>query len=416
MWNKVKKVNLPYLILAVLMAALLWFYVDATVKPDTRITVYNLDINFSGMEEVTEKGLMIADTKPGTISLTLTGPRATVSQLNRSNVFVKVDLSTQVKEAGRKKLEYTITYPSGVNMSNVKVTRSVSTIEADVVKHSNKTIRVEPKFSGSFAQGYFNDGEQFAVYPREITIQGEDSLVRDIDHAVVELDKTELSATWEGELPIRLVTEKGERIESTELELSSTDARCVFPVSYYKELPLKVEFLSGGGATEKMVKDLKVTPSTLRVSGTKEILDGLKSITLGEIDLGQVVTGFEEQMEIPFPAGVTSTEDKAEAKVSFTLSPNLVTKNVRATDIRLKNAPTDRKAEIVTKSLEVSVRGPKDSMELLRPEYLSVTADISGLSQDAEGEVEIPAQVKINGMSDLGVMGSYTVLVSLEIV
>lgn len=413
MLNKMKKVNLPYLILAVFIAALLWFYVDVTVKPDTKVTIHNLEVVFSGEEELNSKGLMLSERMPSTLTLTLTGNRAVVSQLNRSNITVKVDLPSQVREAGRQKLEYTISYPSSVNMNNVKVTRSVSSIEAVVVKHSMKTIRVERAFSGSVAPSYFNNDE-FRAYPREITIQGEDSLVHIVDHAKVELTETDLDHTWEGELPILLYTADGEVLDSTELQLSQTTAHCIFPVSYYKDVRLTVDLLSGGGATKDDVEDLTLSPSVIRVSGTQDMLDDLTSISLGEIDLGQVVTGYDETMAIQLPTGISMADEESEVRLTFRLKDTITTKKVVAKNIQLKNVPSGRTVVLPEEGVTVEIRGPRDSMKLLREEYVSIVADLSSVPEGTYGEVSVPAQVKIKGMADVGVMGSYTVNVQLN--
>lgn len=414
MLNRMKKVSIPRLILAVFIASLLWFYVDVTVKPDTKVTIHGLEVSFRGEEALNEKGLMLSEQMPATVSLTLTGNRAVVSQLNRNNISIEVNLDAQVQEAGRQKLEYTITYPSSVNMSNVKVTRSVSSIEAVVVKHSMKTIRVEDKFSGSIAKNYFHNEDDFRLYPREITIQGEDSLVRVVDHAEVELTEMNLDHTWEGDLPVKLYTIDGEVLNSAELGVSTSTIHCIFPVSYYKDVHLTVDLVSGGGATKEDVQDLTLTPNVIRVFGTEEVLDNLHNVGLGTVNLGEVVTSFEDTMPIVLPKGVTSADEKTEATLFFRMKNTLSTKKLAVKTIQLNHVPSNRMANVLDESVEVEIRGPTESIKLLRDEYVSLTVDLSDVSSETHGSVELPAQVKVKGMSDVGAMGTYTVSVQLD--
>lgn len=414
MWNKVKKVNLPYLVLSVFMAALLWFYVDVTVKPDTRVVLRNLEVVFQGEEELMKEGLMVSDHLPRTVTLTVTGSRTLVSQLNRSNVTIEADLASQVHSAGRTELDYVIRFPNGVSLSNVKVKRSVATVEAEIVKHSVKTIRVEAMFTGQVADGYLGSGEDFFVAPSEITIQGEDSLVRMVDHAVAELSEKNLSSTWEGFLPVKLVTAQGEEINSTELEVSTQEVRGTFPISCYKDVRLTVELLPGGGADAGYVTDFVLTPSMIRVCGTEEELKGLNTIVLGQIDLGRVVTSYKDTFEIQLPAGVTSKEDRKEAQVSFSVSEDLTTKVVTVSDIGVKNVPKGCTAQVAHESIEVEIRGPKESMKLLRKEYVEVVADLSEVPAGTVGRVEVPAIISVRGMSDVAAMGSYVIAVDLS--
>lgn len=415
MWNKMKKLNIPTMLLAVTLAVLLWFYVDFTVKPDTRVAVRGIEVEFTGEDRLEQRDLMLADHKPHTISLTLTGPRSVVSQINRNNTSIKVDVLSQVHEAGRQKLEYTISFPSSVNMGSVKVSRSANSIEAEVVKQSTRTIRVEPLFSGSVAPGYLGGQEDFAVFPGEITIRGEDETVKRVSHAVVELDEAGLMDTWEGELPVMLVDSEGQLISEHNLELSETAVQGVFPVRHYKDVPLGVTFLSGGGATKEDVTDLKLSPSSVRVIGTEEALAKLDELTLTEIDLGSVITTYDETLEIKLPKGVIfASDDENTAHLSFGLSDALSTHSIETTNISLRHTPKNRTAQVVEKSIKVDVRGRKESLKLLRSEYVKVEADLSSITPDMTGEVTLPAKVKVQGMADVGVMGSYSVTVQLN--
>lgn len=413
MWNKLKRVNLPYLILSVCLAILLWAYVDVTVKPDTRISIHAIEVNMVGEDKLEEQGLMIADSKPHTITLTIVGPRSVVSQLNRSNVTVSVDLASQVTSAGRKQLEYSIRFPSTVNLSNIKISRSASSIEAEIVKYSTKTIRIETKFSGSVAKDYLCDEDDFAVSPSELTIHGEESLVQSVSHAVVELDAADLDSTWTGELPVVLVGMDGSEIDPKDLELSAETVQGVFPVRHYKDVPLTVELISGGGATKEDVTNWKLTPSTIRVIGTEEKLEKLDSLSLGEIHLEDVITSFEEEFEIVLPSGVTHADDQTKATLSFELSSKLETQTITTDKILLNHVPEGYTAELDEPTLSVDIRGEKDSMKLLRPEYVTVEADLSGVEAKTGG-ITVPATVKVKGMSDVGVMGEYSLTLYLD--
>lgn len=415
MWNRVKKLDIPYMVLAVFMAVLLWFYVDLTVKPDTRVSIRGIEVEYLGENYLEQQGLMLAEGKPHTLSLTLTGPRSVVSQLNRGNITVSVDLLTQVREAGRQKLDYTITFPSSINLSSVKISRSVNSIEAEIVRYSTKTIRVETRFSGSVAPGYLGGEEDFTVSPKEITIHGEDQLVKSVSHAVVELNEMSLSTSWEGDMTVMLVGNNGQLMDANSLELSSPIVHGVFPVQCYKDVPLKVDLVPGGGVRVEDVNSLKLSPSTIRVIGTEEKLEELDSISLGEIHLADVVTTLEETRSIQLPRGVTHADNTTEAVVSFSLSSSLSTKTVETENIVLKKIPEGRTAQLTQKSVKVDIRGPRESMKLLRPEYVTVEADLSGVTEDQAGEeISLPAKVTVKGMSDVGVMGSYTVAVVLE--
>ncbi|MCD7843370.1 MAG: hypothetical protein LUG17_01940, partial [Clostridiales bacterium] len=221
MLNKLRHINLPYVLLAIVCAILCWLYVDVTVEPDTRVTIRNIPVTFVGEEALQEEGLMITDGQDATVSLTLVGTRAVVSQLKRTNITITVDLTTQVTGAGTQSLNYTVSYPNTINLSSVKIrSRSVSSVEVTVVQMGNKTVSVAGSFTGSVAEGYLYDSNAFSFDVTEVTVTGEKSQVEQVDHAIATLTEQNLSETWNGTLALTLVDADGNEVDQEGLTLS----------------------------------------------------------------------------------------------------------------------------------------------------------------------------------------------------
>ncbi|MCD7843148.1 MAG: hypothetical protein LUG17_00790, partial [Clostridiales bacterium] len=73
----------------------------------------------------------------------------------------------------------------------------------------------------------------------------------------------------------------------------------------------------------------------------------------------------------------------------------------------------DVTATLVTESLDVRIRGDKDTMSLLVEDDVVVEVDMSDVSSEVTGTVTLPATVKVTGMSDVGAVGDYEVTVEL---
>ena len=412
MWNKIKDSKGVYIAISIFCAILIWMYIDVTEKPDAPVTIRNIPVTFYGEDLLEEDGLMIADAEGRTVNLTLTGNRSTLSNLNRDNIIVRVDASSQISKPGEVSLDYTVTLPSGTSSVKIK-SRSVETIDVTVIKMGRKTIGLRGVFTGSVADGYMYDTSRFSFSVEQITIHGEQSLVESVDHAQVTLSEKNLTDTWQGSLPVSLVDGEGNLIDSEDLVLSDTVVDVTFPVYAVKTVPLSVEILPGGGATEDDIT-CQISPKKITVSGTKNALEELDEITLGEIDLAQIITSETENIAIDLPEGITNVSGTTSAQVSVSVNSDLVTKKLNVTNLTLKNVPEGREATLLTESLEVRIRGDKDSMSLLMERDVSVEVDLSKLEEESTGVCAVAADVKVTGLSDVGVIGTYEVTVQID--
>lgn len=414
MWNKIKSINGFYVLISIFCAILVWIYVDVTVEPDAKVSIRNIPVTFLGEEELAEEGLMLTDGKDATVTLTVVGTRAVVSQLNRTNITITVDLLTQVTEAGAQALDYDISYSSSVSPGSVKVrSRSVNSIEVNVVKMSTKTIGIVGGFSGSVAEGYLYDTKKFTFNTTEITIVGEKALVDQVDHAAAILSEKNLSSTWRGNLELVLMDDQGNEIPKDGLTLSQDEVEAVFPVSRVKEIALDVTIEDGGGATADDVT-YTISPPSIRVSGTEEDLEGLETFNVGTIDLSQVITSEKVNFPLELPEGISNVSGTAFAVVNLSINSSLTTTKLTTEDIRLVNIPEDISAALVTESLEVRIRGDRDTMKLLVKDDVYAEVDLSDITSDTTGTLALPAEVKVKGMSDVGAIGEYEVTVDLN--
>lgn len=411
MWDKVKNSKGFYIALSIICAVICWFYVDLTVEPDIYVKVRNIPVTYEGLDELEKKGLMIEDSGNATVTLKLSGQRSVVSQLNRSNVTVTVDAASQVTSPGEQSLEYTVSFPSTVVGGSVKIrSRSVTTIDVSVVQASTKSFSVKGEFTGSVSDGYIQDG--FELEYRLISVSGDETVVNQIDHAVVTVDQTELTADWKGTLPVTLVDKEGRAIKSDQLNLSHEEMDVTLVVRRVKELPLTVKIKDGGGATAEDVS-YTIHPERITVSGTEEALESLDEWNLGTIDLSQIITSEEVTFDLDLPEGVSCESGEETADVSVTL-PKLTTVKMKTSNFELINVPKTKTATLQTRSLEVRVRGTKKALDLLVSSDITVQVDLGELDDNSYGTYTVPAKVLLRGFTEIGAVGTYEVPVSLR--
>ncbi|MEA4965706.1 MAG: CdaR family protein [Oscillospiraceae bacterium] len=404
-----KKNKLICLLISVAAALVLWVYVVSVVSPELSQTIYNIPVTFSGTETLQEQGLTITDGASATIALRVTGKRTVVTQLENDNITVTVDVS-KIKSAGDYNRSYTITYPNSIQPTSLTIEQKTpSTIDFTVEELETREIPVKTNFEGSMKDGYMLAGITTAF--DTVSVTGTKDQVADISYAMINLDPQELDATTTQEMPYTLVNSAGEAVSTTGLVADMDRVSVTMSVAVYKELPLTVAFTAGGGATESDV-NLEIDPPTVMVSGDSKVLSSLNKIILATVDLSKVEADQTVEYPIVLPDNVSNQSGTVEATVKISLS-GLKTTKLKVGSIEFTNVPTGFVAQAVTQSLQASVRGSAASMEKVTSTNLRAVVDLGSVSDVAGTYTVENVTIYVDGYTDVGVLGTYSVVVNL---
>jgi len=400
------------IVLSVLLATALWMYVGKSLNPEETKFLRNLPVTFTGLEALEERGLLITHGAEQTVSIQVKAKRDVIDQLSNSSVTVTVDVSA-ITQAG----EYNEPYQVTRSLSGMVATSSFTTtayqplnVSFTVSKLAVRTIRIQGSFTGSVADGY--QAGAFSFSPEGVEVRGEESLVNQIDYAQVVLDQKDISKTYSGDLPYTFVSFDGETIPADDLKVGTALIRTTLPVVQLKEVPLTVNLLPGGGATDANVK-AEITPSSIMVSGSPEALEPLKEIVLADIDLSKVLDGDVVTRPIELATELTNESGINEAQVTIRME-GLSTATLEVTNIEFTNAnlPDGYEPVRVTQSRQVTIRGPLNAVATISPSQLRIVADLSQVGT-ATGTQTVPVKVYLDGRNDVGVIGEYSISVSI---
>ena len=402
-----------YMVVSLLLAFVLWIYVGREANPEVTNTLSRVQVVFSGLDSLEERGLMISEGAEQTVSLRIRATREVWGRLNQGETTVTIDVSG-IAEPGTQSVAITtrnINFPRSITvMDSIDVQyTSPDAVEFTVSRWATREVPVQGSFSGSVAEGY--QREDFSFAPETITVSGREELVNQVDHALVTVTQEDMSATYSENCPYTLIGADGAVIPTDQLETDPATVLVTLPVVQQKEVELTVEVIPGGGATEDDVT-VEIEPSSIMVSGDGDDLAGLTSISLGEIDLSQVFGSRQVfQMPIDLDASLTNVSGITEATVTVTVQ-GLSTRILQVSNISFINKPEGYRAEAVTQSCSVQIRGSEEAVEAVTASQLRVVADLSEMEL-ATGSQTIPVRVYLDGGSDVGVVGEYNIVVSL---
>lgn len=401
-----------YIVVSLLLAFVLWIYVGKEANPLKTNTLSGVQVVFSGLEKLEERGLMISEGADQTVSLRIRARSDVWFRLSQADTTVTIDVSG-ITEPGEQSVTITsrnINYPRSITASDSIELQYTSpgAISFTVSKWASKSVDVRGAFEGSVAEGY-QRGE-FSMAPEQVTVSGPQELVDLIDYAKVTVTQTDMNATYSQDTGYTLIDYDGDPIYADELETDPETVLVTLPVEKLKEVELTVDVLPGGGATADDV-EIDIEPKTIMVSGSDADLENLDTISLGEIDLSNVFGSLTQSMPIQLDTALTNVSGITEAKVTVTVK-GLTTRTLQVSNISFINKPVGYQADVVTKSCSVQIRGKEDAVNAVTASQLRIVADLAEMELST-GSQTIPVKVYLDGSSDVGVVGDYNIVVSL---
>ena len=179
--------------------------------------------------------------------------------------------------------------------------------------------------------------------------------------------------------------------------------------------PLGVNLSEGGGATAENTK-VTIEPDTVSLAGDSKLLAGINKINLASIDLTDFTTSFSDTYVIPIDNELRNVTGATEAKVTVEIV-GLETKNVKVTNISCINVTEGYAAEILTRSLDVTLRGSPESIAMLKDENIRAVADLTDMNSSV-GTYMPRVRIYVDGYTDVGSIKTggtdYSIYVQIE--
>ena len=405
-WLETKWVNI---LLSVFLAVMLWLYVQAELDPTESTWIYNVPVEVTGSTVLTRQGLTVSDLSTEEVDIHVEAPTSTINDLlrNRKEIAVVVDVSKCSE--GDNKLAYDVSLPKNVNTESVVVIgQRPDLLTVTVERLYTETFDIQFRLVGEVAKGYTAGTP--AINPETVVVSGPEEQINLIAEVVAVLEDNDLRERFAGDLPLTLLDAKGDVLTDLDVQMDTETAYVVLPVVVVKDIPVTVNIIPGGGATEADAK-YSITPSKITVSGAEEDIRDLNEISLGSIDLAKVVGTNDFRKEIVLDSRLENVTGLNQATVTVTVE-GLSTRSFDVENIRLSNIPEGYYAAATTQMRTVVVRGKEEALANLDASQLRIVADLSDIS--AVGSYPVPARVYLDAMSGVGVIGEYSILVNIS--
>lgn len=406
------KSKLSRVLFSLVLAFGLWWYVISAVSPGFTDTIYNIPVVLDGESALNDKGFMVTGMSVNKVALKISGNRSNVVRINADNTTVRVDVS-KVNEVGTQiPMSFTPSFTRDFNTAAVNVELSQpSVIYLNVSRFLSKEVPVEVRWIGSAGDGFITDRENRVLDHSVVSVSGPEEVVDSITKAIIDVDLTGRTESISENFTYTLCDAADAPVDAQLVTTDVESIRLDVKIQIVREINLTCNLIEGGGARQSDVT-LTLNRATLRVAGSESALDSLgDTFVVGTINLADITHSGTVNLPINLPAGIRNLTGENEVTAEVTIS-GLATKELTLNNIRAVNAPAGTTADIITKSMVVTVRGTTADVTRVNAQSIRVVVDLT----DAQVGTDTykPTFEFAEGLESLGVLRSESVSVSVK--
>lgn len=365
------------ILLSLAVAFGLWLYVITTVSPGSEDTYYDIPVILEGETVLNERGLMITGISSRSVNVTLSGNRSDLAKVNRANITVKANLSTIYEPGSKLQLNYTVSFPGDLPNNAFEIqSKNPGSLYITVERRVTKEVPVEIQWTGSAPEGFISDKESSVLDYTSVAVTGPESVIGQIEKAVVSVDLTEQRESISQSFLYTLCDGENNPVDAELVTTNVEEIHLDVRIQKFKDVTLVCNVIDGGGATANNVT-VTLNTTTIRVSGSEAVIDALEDqLVVGTIDLKDVPRSTKLSFDVKLPEGVTNRTNVQTVEADVQLR-GLTIQDFVIETIQSANIPEGMTVDFITEKLTVTVRGPVDLVALLKAGDITATVDFT---------------------------------------
>ena len=399
------------MVLSLLLGIIAWLVVSLVVDPNvtTQIDGIPVQVELTGSAQL--NGLDVVDQQDLLVSAQITGAIYTVGNLTADDFTATVDAS-DISEPGTYQLDvtvvknnthdetYNVDYPvqSTVNVTLDRFEEASFLVEASV---SNKTVGLEGTFMGELVSN-----------PTTVTLTGPAAEIEQIQRVVLEnTDSMTLTKSTTVSGNFVFYDENDARLEqSGNVTADAVDPRITIPVYRRESLPLTFDYINVPSGLDVDRLNYSMSNETISVGVPVDSGTTPDSISLGQIDVRNILQNYSYTFEVSLPSGYLNLSGLQQVTITFT--DELESTVLAGTNIVTVNRPSDYTVTVNTDRVSsITFVGLPQDIAGLTSDDVVVTLDFANVRL-TQGEQRIRASISLNNGAMAWAVGEYYVPVT----
>lgn len=365
--EKLRTKKFSYILLAVVIAAILWIYVAQSQNP-LEEKLYEIPLEYNNLPA----NMAVVD-KLDTVKVRIQGYAGILENVDNKDITASLDLSDA--NIGQYVSKINIELPAGVQLISV----TPVDVEVNIQELASIEVPVEVDYSAVSA----DEGCQIlppVVMTDAVMVSAAKENIEKIDKAVVKIAPCTLSESYSGRLPVIVYDKDGNSMDNlAEVQPETVDV--MLPVigdSPSKAAPISAN-LVGEPAAGYAVSQIIISPNIVTAYANQYLLNNIDYIFTEAIDITGAKDDVSAKVGLVSDDGVRlDNEEGVDVLVCIERETKRTFENVQ---IKLTNSNSSYKYTLSRDSVTVVVKGPQSLLDSLSANNISVEADAAGFKK-----------------------------------
>ncbi len=393
---------------SVVASLLLWVGLAYTNTEEFPHAIENVPVTITLSDAAQTDGLKVFSPTDETAKVYVKGNSLVVSQLQSSDLHVVAPLASTITSPGT--YSFNLVAQKTGTLTDFEVS-SISPNQAIIVvdRYKEKTFTIESDIT--YKPGYQADSSYFVGTPvlstDTVTISGPEKEVSQVNRVAFQYEVQDTltdSKTFTADLVMYDVN--GNKITSNKLKMSETRVEVTIPVQSRKVVPLTPNFTNKPNGLLLAPEQIQINPQTVEIAGPQSIVTNLTDVSLAPLDFSSISPEKNSfDLSLNLPSGCKNLSNTPTAKITLNLG-GFSTRSMVVNNFTVKNLSSDKRADIYTKNMTITVVGPESEISQLTENNLVAQIDMVGKG-DFTGHTEMPVVIGISSASSSWVYGTY---------
>lgn len=362
---KSNKVNL---ILALIVAIVLWAYVLVDVNQSSTETVKGVPIKIVNEDILEQNNLVILSTDYDKVNLSYSCQRAFLGKIKESEFSVTADVEGLKK--GTHKVKLYVTSPDDVSIENVSIPKITVVIDDLVTVNKPVTPVIDNIDSDDTEPNILQISDDV------VAVKGPKTVVDRVTamHAVLDASKVgnEMKSFT---VPLTAVDKNGDSVDNLSPAKDNVSITAILLQKKTVSLDVPVAGINSGDFEHSVS-----VPKTITIKGSDSVLSGIDSITCERVDLSSVYEDTTIKLNPILPQGVNVATESQNLYIKVTvkgIEPKTFTFDEN--DIEVRGVTENASAIVEDVKVKVTVTAKSAEIANITEADFLLTADVEGL-------------------------------------
>ncbi|MCG0275394.1 MAG: hypothetical protein L5655_04400 [Thermosediminibacteraceae bacterium] len=357
-------------VISVLVALVLWLYVMNEQNPQVTYVIRDVPVQ---LKDLDDSRLALKDPSQNYfVDVKVRARRSIITELKPEDIVAEVNLRGRIE--GENTVPINVSVPPNVELLDFSPKEIVVVLEAVI----EEQIPVYVEVKGVPAEGFA--AKTPLATPQAVLVRGPRTLVNSLRGAVVEADVTGKNSMVIATLPVRVVDAKGNEQKGVTYRPDTVEVR--IPIVPIATVVIKPD-IRGNPKEGFLVKEVKVEPSVVMITGSSDALRGINEIYTEPINISGFSHNVSVEAKLQMPRGIQPF-DEALNKVRVLVEiekTNSRSLSFTSEDISFRNLSAGLKAIPEDKEFMLTVLGPESIINRVDKNSIKIYADASGLEE-----------------------------------